>query len=621
MGFFRYDGPLMKALVRIGNLIILSFFWILTCLPLITAVPACAAAFHTVTKVIRTEGSGVARDFFSFFRKSLKQGIPLSLIAAVSGFLLFLAVRYGSLVWRLGTLQTAYFAVGILFTILWLTMMLFLPPVFSRFRCSVFDTVRLSLYIASRNLPRCAWMLLLLAVTAFLIDFYPVALLILPAVYIDLTCGGIEKALQKYMAESDLDGEAPDDRQEAAAEPKADFSAAQSPAAELSLHALVKVYPWTETTGRIIGRKKALEALARERSQPYTTDEGVLAVQDFSLHVGAGEFVVLLGPTGCGKSTILRMIAGLESVSAGQVVMNGKDITDTPPEDRDIAMVFQNNALYAHLSVYDNLAFPLRNRHIPRGNIDETVRTTAGLLGLRDCLEKRPRELSGGQQQRVAVGRAVVRQAGLYLLDEPFSSLDPPLRRQLRQEIRSIHEKTGATFLFVTHDQAEAFSLGNRIVVMKDGMIEQEGSPAQLLDDPDSLFVAAFVGTPHMNLLKDAHIIFADGQPSVRCAGFGFPIAPQALPAVPEGTAFTAGFRPDRLQLSSSGIPASVETVTVTGPQRIVTLDVSGRELTAVFPLEDKASAALQTGGHVAVRPDPERIVLFDSGTGKRIRA
>lgn len=216
------------------------------------------------------------------------------------------------------------------------------------------------------------------------------------------------------------------------------------------------------------------------RSSALTANGEVTAVQHFNLEVEDGEFVVLLGKSGCGKSTLLRMIAGLEEVSEGEIWMDGENITDVYPEDREIAMVFQNYSLYAHLSVYDNIAFPLKAQHVPLDEVRKRVKNIAELLELEDVLDKIPKELSGGQQQRVAIGRALIRQPKLFLLDEPFSNLDPLLRRKLRLYLRELHNKLGMTFLYVTHDQTEAMTLGTKIVLMRDGMLQQIVSSEEL---------------------------------------------------------------------------------------------------------------------------------------------
>ncbi len=236
----------------------------------------------------------------------------------------------------------------------------------------------------------------------------------------------------------------------------------------------------------------------------YPGDKGkeVTAVEDFNLDIEDREFVVFVGPSGCGKSTTLRMIAGLEEISKGDVFIGDKRVNDVPPKDRDIAMVFQNYALYPHMSVYENMAFGLKLRKYPKAEIDKRVREAAAILGIEPYLERKPKALSGGQRQRVAVGRAIVRQPKVFLFDEPLSNLDAKMRVQMRTEITKLHQRLQATMIYVTHDQIEAMTMGTRIVVMKDGLIQQVNTPLKIYNEPDNLFVAGFLGSPPMNMIK-----------------------------------------------------------------------------------------------------------------------
>lgn len=229
---------------------------------------------------------------------------------------------------------------------------------------------------------------------------------------------------------------------------------------------------------------------------------GVTAVDSMNLHVRDGEFIVLVGPSGCGKTTTLRMVAGLEQVTEGEIRIGGRLVNDVHPKDRDVAMVFQNHALYPHMTVYGNIAFPLKVRGFARGRIDARVRETAGILGIQDLLDRRPAALSGGQRQRVAVGRAIVRSPRAFLFDEPLSNLDAALRVEMRAELKRLHRRLGTTTIYVTHDQEEAMTLGERIAVMKDGVVRQCGEPLEVYDNPDNRFVAGFVGTPAMNFFR-----------------------------------------------------------------------------------------------------------------------
>jgi multiple sugar transport system ATP-binding protein len=246
------------------------------------------------------------------------------------------------------------------------------------------------------------------------------------------------------------------------------------------------------------------KVLLKNVNKIYKGEKGkdVLAVEDFNLEIREREFVVFVGPSGCGKSTTLRMIAGLEEISKGDVFIGDKRVNDVPPKDRDIAMVFQNYALYPHMSVYDNMAFGLKLRKYPKAEIQKRVMDAAQILGIQDYLDRRPKALSGGQRQRVAVGRAIVRQPKVFLFDEPLSNLDAKMRVQMRTEITKLHQRLKATMIYVTHDQVEAMTMGERIVVMKDGLIQQVAPPLELYNKPNNLFVGGFLGSPPMNFIK-----------------------------------------------------------------------------------------------------------------------
>ena len=262
--------------------------------------------------------------------------------------------------------------------------------------------------------------------------------------------------------------------------------------AEVILKNIKKVYPNTEAKKH---RKDGGEKLA----DLQITDEGVLAVQDFNLEIADKEFVVLVGPSGCGKSTTLRMVAGLEEISGGELYMGGRLMNDVAPKDRDIAMVFQNYALYPHMTVYENMAFSLKLKKTPKDEMDRKVREAAEILDITQYLDRKPKALSGGQRQRVAIGRAIVRNPQVFLMDEPLSNLDAKLRNQMRAELIKLRTRINTTFLYVTHDQTEAMTLGDRIVIMKGGVIQQIGTPQEVFDHPINLFVAGFIGSPQMN--------------------------------------------------------------------------------------------------------------------------
>lgn len=380
---------------------------------------------------------------------------------------------------------------------------------------------------------------------------------------------------------------------------------------QLELRNLVKVYPFAKVGG-LFGRRKALALLEEQKSKPYTTNEGVLAIQDLSLEIREGEFLVLLGASGCGKSTLLRMIAGLEEVTAGEVVMEGKVINDLPPEDRDMAMIFQNYSLYPHFTVYDNIAFPLRNIHLPREKLEATVLETARLLGLESQLQKRPAELSGGQRQRVAIGRAIVRRPKLFLMDEPFSNLDAPMRRTLRSLVKRLHRELGTTFIYVTHDQTEAFSLGTRIAVLRDGRIEQVGTPQEIYNRPANRFVASFVGQPSINFVEDVPLSY-DGTWSVEILGQKYTLPDTvsgSLSANDAGRNVSVGIRPVNIEIGRGGHPAVVEYTEPLGSETVVHLNVRGQKLTAVLPEEQEAPGVTR-GQEVSIQLDPSRFYLF----------
>ena len=285
-------------------------------------------------------------------------------------------------------------------------------------------------------------------------------------------------------------------------------------------------------------------------SKTYNSREGVVhAVDDVDLEVRDEEFVVLVGPSGCGKSTTLRLIAGLERVSSGVIRIDGRDVTGAAPKDRDIAMVFQNYALYPHMTVYANISFPLRMRKISKPEQKRRVHWAAGVLELEDYLQRYPRQLSGGQRQRVAMGRALVREPAAFLLDEPLSNLDAQLRVQMRTELRALHDRLQTTIVYVTHDQVEAMTLADRIVVMRDGNIEQIGTPEVVYDQPSNTFVAGFIGSPAMNLLP-GHLRRRDGKVSVEFSGGGR-IELEATPSGEDGIPVVYGIRPENLRLSA----------------------------------------------------------------------
>jgi multiple sugar transport system ATP-binding protein len=323
-----------------------------------------------------------------------------------------------------------------------------------------------------------------------------------------------------------------------------------------------------------------------------------------------GEFVVLVGPSGCGKSTLLRMIAGLENISGGDVSIGGRVVNDVPPKDRDIAMVFQNYALYPHMTVRDNMAFSMKLAKAPKEVMDSEVLRAARILGLEALLDRYPRQLSGGQRQRVAMGRAIVRHPQVFLFDEPLSNLDAKLRVQMRAEIKDLHQRLRTTTIYVTHDQIEAMTMADKIVVMHGGHVEQIGAPLELYDRPANVFVAGFIGSPAMNLLKG---VVRDGgfHPDGGGAAWPLPVGANAA----DGTRATYGFRPEHLQLSGNGVPITITLIEPTGSETQVT----GRSGEAVVVGAFRERITERVGEQIHVMPDPAQAHLFHGETGQRL--
>jgi multiple sugar transport system ATP-binding protein len=325
-----------------------------------------------------------------------------------------------------------------------------------------------------------------------------------------------------------------------------------------------------------------------------------------------GEFVVLVGPSGCGKSTLLRMIAGLENITSGEISIGERVVNRLPPKERDVAMVFQNYALYPHMTVAANMAFSMKLRGAPQSEIDARVNRAADILGLSLLLERFPRQLSGGQRQRVAMGRAIVRDPQVFLFDEPLSNLDAKLRVQMRTEIKELHQNLKTTTIYVTHDQIEAMTMADKIVVMHDGLVEQIGAPLDLYDRPDNLFVAGFIGSPAMNMIK-GHIR-ANGSASFEGpAGSKLPLA--TAPAGSDGHAAIYGVRPEHFVLADDGAEAIIQVVEPTGSELQVVAKLDGQDITAVF----RERHQFKPGDKIRLKPDPRLVHLFDETTGKRL--
>ncbi|HEY3049266.1 MAG TPA: sn-glycerol-3-phosphate ABC transporter ATP-binding protein UgpC [Polaromonas sp.] len=331
-------------------------------------------------------------------------------------------------------------------------------------------------------------------------------------------------------------------------------------------------------------------------------------IRGVSIDIRNGEFVVLVGPSGCGKSTLLRMIAGLEGIDGGEIRIGGRRVNDLLPKDRDIAMVFQNYALYPHLTVADNLAFSLKLRHAPQQETEERVSRAAKILGLEPLLTRLPKQLSGGQRQRVAMGRAIVRDPQVFLFDEPLSNLDAKLRVAMRAEIRELHQRLKATTVYVTHDQIEAMTMADKIVAMHDGIVEQVGTPMELFDRPRNVFVAAFIGSPSMNLVP----VKVNGQGVVDNAGNHWNV-----PHVPatSGQALTLGVRPEHLRLDDAGVEARVLVVESTGSETHLLVDAGGIKLTCVL----RERVSVRPGDHVRLGADNAHLHLFHGDSGERL--
>jgi multiple sugar transport system ATP-binding protein len=340
------------------------------------------------------------------------------------------------------------------------------------------------------------------------------------------------------------------------------------------------------------------------------------AVNGLDLHIGEGELVVLVGPSGSGKTTALRMLAGLEEVDAGTITIGERDVTDLPPKQRDIAMVFQNYALYPYLSVESNIAFPLKIAKVPRAERTKRVRDVAEMLGLTEYLHRKPGQLSGGQRQRVAMGRAMVRRPSVYLMDEPLSNLDAKLRVQMRSDIAALQLELGVTTVYVTHDQSEAMTLGNRVAALKDGFLQQFDTPEVLYKRPANLFVAGFIGSPAMNLVT---LPFAEG--GVKLGSVSIPLPPAVAEARSERTLteLVVGLRPESLVLGSDGVPAQVTVVETIGYDAHVfcVADVDGVETKLVARAEAKHAPA--RGERVTLSPATDEAHFFDPLSAERL--
>ena len=370
--------------------------------------------------------------------------------------------------------------------------------------------------------------------------------------------------------------------------------------ASLTLKNIKKIYPHNGDDAKKSKKKKKGEEAAEKKNNLQITDEGVVAVQEFSMDIHDKEFIVLVGPSGCGKSTTLRMIAGLEEISGGELYIGDKLVNDVPPKDRDIAMVFQNYALYPHMTVYDNIAFALKLRHTPKDEIDKKVKEAAEILDSTQYLGRKPKALSGGQRQRVAIGRAIVREPQVLLMDEPLSNLDAKLRNQMRAEIIKLRERINTTFIYVTHDQTEAMTLGDRIVIMKDGFIQQIGTPQEVFNHPYNLFVAGFIGTPMMNMF-DAKLVKENGKYAVKLADLTVELSDEKQAALSKNNVepqdIVLGVRPEHIELGK-GITGTVDVSEMMGSSIHLHVSALDRDVVMVVSTMNMTGAEVAALSH-----------------------
>lgn len=408
--------------------------------------------------------------------------------------------------------------------------------------------------------------------------------------------------------------------------------------AEVILKNVRKVYPNTENK-----KKKKKDEAVEKKNNLEITDEGVVAVQDFNIDVADKEFIVLVGPSGCGKSTTLRMIAGLEEISGGELFIDGKQMNDVAPKDRDIAMVFQNYALYPHMTVYENIAFPLKLKKIaetdadgkthlkkmPNDEIDRRVREAAEILDITQFLDRKPKALSGGQRQRVAIGRAIVRDPKVFLMDEPLSNLDAKLRNQMRAELIKLRHEIKGTFIYVTHDQTEAMTLGDRIVVMKDGVVQQIATPQEVFNHPANIFVAGFIGVPQMNFF-DAQLVRSGNGFTVKTEDMNVALAPETCAQLAlnwdggDVKEITAGVRPEQILLADKGeegaLQGTVEVTELMGSTEHVHVTAPDGQFVLIIPVVDlEAKGALKAGDTIWFKFEKNATHLFDKVSGKNL--
>ncbi len=378
-----------------------------------------------------------------------------------------------------------------------------------------------------------------------------------------------------------------------------------------------KIYHITEK------KKKKKKGEPEKKVNLQITDEGVVAVQEFNLDIADGEFIVLVGPSGCGKSTTLRMVAGLEEISDGELYIDDRKVNDVAPKDRDIAMVFQNYALYPHMTVRENMAFSLKLKKLPKAEINEKVNEAAEILGITEYLDRKPKALSGGQRQRVAIGRAIVRNPKVLLMDEPLSNLDAKLRNQMRAEIIKLRKRIQTTFIYVTHDQTEAMTLGDRIVIMRDGFIQQIGTPQEVFNHPKNLFVAGFIGTPQMNFFN-AKLLKKGDSYCVELLGKYVELTEQQNAALKAAQTpemdIILGIRPVNMGLTTAeGFDAMIDVSEMMGSEMHLHMSVADKDVVAVIPTANLDLNLTRSGSAVRFTFDPALVHLFNAETEENL--
>ncbi len=403
--------------------------------------------------------------------------------------------------------------------------------------------------------------------------------------------------------------------------------------ASVTLRNIKKIYPITDEEKKerrkfkFKTRKKNDDTYKEPKANLQITDQGVVAVQEFNLEIADKEFIVLVGPSGCGKSTTLRMIAGLEGITEGELYVGDRLVNDVEPKDRDIAMVFQNYALYPHMTVYDNLGFALKLRKTPKAELDKRVREAAEILDITEFLHRKPKALSGGQRQRVAIGRAIVRDPKVMLMDEPLSNLDAKLRNQMRAELIKLRERIDTTFIYVTHDQVEAMTLGDRIVIMRDGFIQQVGTPQEVFNHPYNLFVAGFIGAPQMNFF-DAKLIKVDGKYAVELQDYVVTLSEDKQAALKannvEEQEITLGIRPEHITIGDKGVKSVIDVHEMMGSSVHLHLNARGKDVVAVISTMDMTEAevaAMKAGVNVSFDFGGHNCHVFGKETGINLEA